>query len=372
VFHAREVPPASARVKPEANLAVGPAPAARPTRPLRPANTGGPSFGAGIRLLLLGGLLAGCEDTTTVLPAPQFGQNGQIQVDVRSPLGTEGFLSESLVWRSDGPWTLVERVNYRGVQGSETLRYSRLNPGELAAEYASLIGQLNGSPGLRLFGGNPSQGLEPICNPVLEPGSLPTTVTVTIRDDFRGESARWVRCARGTFSTITPGESGPDPEASRAITAAQLVRFFTLGEAFSPTYPGTLPYATLSQGEHSPALPDEPRTFVSMDGEAPAAFLEFWTAHAGADIPVPSVDWETEIVLLAAVGARDEAGDELRVTRVVPIGEATRVEVTERIPGDFCSPAAKRIHPFHLIVVPSVPLPIEFTPPRVERVPCGF
>jgi len=369
VIHATQVPPARGAVKPGIPEAWGRAvPGALPGA--LPGVLPGTRRVALPALLAL--LLSACEGTTTVLPTPHFGQIGEIQVDVRSPLDTIGSLTESLVWRSEGPWTLVERVNYRGNQGSETVRYSRLNPGELAGEYASLIRQLNETPGLRLFGGALPQGLEPVCNPILQPGSLPTTVTITIRDRFRGEAARWVRCARGTFFTITPGAAGPDPGAPRAVTAGQLVRFFTLGDGFGATYPGTVPYATLAQGEHSPARPEVSQVFVSTDGAPPEDFLGFWSAHAGSGTPVPEVDWAREIVLLAAVGERAEAGDEVKVTRVVPIGGATRVEITERVPGDFCSPAARRIHPFHLVVAPAVPLPIEFTPPRVERIPCGI
>jgi hypothetical protein len=292
-------------------------------------------------------------------------------VEVLSPLEGQGFLSETLVWSSQGPWTFVERVSYRGVQGSETLRYSRLNPGQLSREYASLVQQLNEAAGLRLFGGSVPDDLEPICNPGSGPSAFPTRVTLTIRDEARGEAIRWVRCARGTLFTMAPGESGPDAPASRVITAGQLTRFFTLGENALPTYPGTVPYATLEQGESSPARPTAPLVFVSETGAPPQAFRDFWTMHAGAGAALPTIDWASEIVLLVAVGEREEAGDVVEIRRIVPIGGSTRVEIVERVPGDFCSPAAKRIHPFHLVVAPAVPLPIEFAVPQLERVPCG-
>ncbi len=81
------------------------------------------------------------------------------------------------------------------------------------------------------------------------------------------------------------------------------------------------------------------------------------------------------MVLLVAVGARDEAGVEIRVRRILPlgVGNGTRVEVTERVPGDFCSPVARVTHPYQIVVIPSdgLHLPVEFTAPQLERIPCG-
>lgn len=318
--------------------------------------------------------LSGCEGRTSVLVPGRFGQVGHIQVDVVSRLdGGSGLLRESLRWRSDGAWVLAERVSYRGIQGSETLRRSRLNPGELAQEYSELIRQLNEAPGLRLLGGVVSEDLTPTCDPDL--GELPTLVQVTIHDELRDETRRWVRCAEGALlhpqNAIAPGEAGPDAQAARVITAAQLALFFTLGEQAEGTYTSTIAYGTLAQGEHSPALPTASRAFVSGDGQAPPEFRAFWSAHAGETAALPDVDWETEAVFLAAVGVREEAGDVVRVGRVLGLGSFTRVELVEQVPGNFCSPAAMRIHPFHLVVLPAVPIPVEFTVPRVERIPCG-
>jgi hypothetical protein len=303
-----------------------------------------------------------------------FGEVGYIQVDVVSRLDDDrGALAETLRWQSDGTWALAERVSYRGVPGSQTIRSSRLNPGELVREYASLIRQLNETPGLRLFGGAVSQALLPTCDPLI--GELPTRVAITISDEIRDEVSRWVRCAEGSLlhpeNAIAPGEAGPDAEAARVITAAQLTRFFTIGEAAESTYTSTIPYGTLDRGEHSAALPTGPRTFGSTTGIEPAEFSLFWEAHAGPGTPTPFVDWATELVLLAAVGERQEAGDLVLVRRVLGIGSFSRVEVVEQLPGNFCSPAAKRTYPYHLVVVPNIPVPVEYTSPQIERIPCG-
>ena len=324
--------------------------------------------------LLVTVVLLGCEGGTILLPAPPFGQLGQIQVEVRSLLPGEardGYLDEILIWASNGPWLLTERVSYEGNLGAEAMRASKLNPGELAREYRSLIQQLTQTQGLRLFGEAVPHELEPECG-----DPLPSTrVVFTIRDDLRDEVASWTRCAEGTLFTFEPGSAAPDAGASRVITAGQLTRFFTLGEASASTYSGTVPFAALEQGDDSPARAGAPRAFVSEDDVAPADFVQFWADHAGPAAPLPRVDWDVEVVLLIAVGLRREAGDVVRVRRVLPLGAAngTRVEVIERVTGDFCSPAAANIFPFQIVIVPAedLHLPIQFTQPQVERIPCG-
>ena len=315
-----------------------------------------------------------CDGDTILIPAAPFGQLGEVQVEVRSVLPGEarnGHLTEILIWASNGPWLLTERVSYEGNLGAETLRSSKLNPGELAQEYGSLIQQLSETQGLRLFGGAVPQELDPECG-----GSLPATqVVFTIRDDRRDEVATWTRCAEGTLFTFEPGSAAPDPGASRVVTAGQLARFFTLGESSASTYSGTIPFAALQQGDDSGAREEAPRAFASGDGEVPEDFARFWEDHAGPTASLPRVDWGSELVLLVAVGLRREAGDVVRVRRILPLGQAngTRVEVIERVPGDFCSPASVSLYPFQIVILPAddVHVPIEFTQPQLERIPCG-
>ncbi len=345
------------------------------------ARRGAPRAGGTLLVLLL---LAGCGDGAVDPSDRLFGEIGEIRIEVRSPLGlavglpgnTQGAYYETLRWTSNGAWTLAERVTYDGVLGSETVRRSRLNPGELRGEYRSLVEQLTTESPLRLLGDVP-QGLAPSCG-VGSALTLPTQITVSIHDEARDEVARWVRCSRGVLLSpnppdwIRPAIAGPDEGAARVVTAALLARTFTLGDTAPSTHAGTLPFSTLEQGEHSPAHPIEPRIFRSTQAGPPSAFVEFWEEHAGLDAPLPDVAWPQEMVVLAAVGLRNEAGDIVQITRVVNVGAAVRVEVLERVPGDFCSPASRAIHPYHLVIVPTVPLPAEFVAPRVERVPCGL
>ncbi len=351
----------------------GPHDRVKEERPHRPHPRCRPRRRVVLALLLTAGTGA-CEDGPTAMPPAAFGLGGEIRVDVHSPLvgaAGQGELHEILIWASNGPWLLTERVFYQGNLGAETLRSGKLNPGELAREYRSLIQQLNETRGLRLFGREVPQDLLPECTGVL---GL-TRVVFTIHDKARGEVASWTRCAEGTLFTFTPASAKPDPGASRIVTAGQLTRFFTLGEAVHSTYMGTIPFASLAAGVDSPARAESPRAFVSDDGTPPADFIEFWADHAGEDARLPQVDWGPEMVLLLAVGVRSEAGSLVRVRRVLPLGPATgtRVEVTERVPGDFCSPASASLYPFQLVILPgaNIHLPIDFTPVSVERVSCG-
>jgi hypothetical protein len=310
-------------------------------------------------------LLAACDGDTTEPGDLRFGQIGELQVEVLSPVGQgNGFLDEAFLWRSEGPWVLVERLSYEGRSGHETLRQPALNPGELAAEYASLIQELNGSPGLRLFSEDVPDHLDPACD-----GR--SRVILTIRDQARGEERRWRRCVDGTFFTATPGTAGPDPGAARVVTAARLARSFTLGEDARSSYLGSLPFATLDRGEDFPLRWDESRVFRSQGGAVPADWEEFWAQHAGPEVPPPSVSWDREMVLVAAMGKRHEAGESLAVRRVLPVDGGSRIELVRRVPGDFCSPAARETHPFHLVVAPRTAGPVLFDDPVLERIPCG-
>ncbi|MEX2530251.1 MAG: hypothetical protein WD960_05705 [Gemmatimonadota bacterium] len=319
---------------------------------------------AGALALVL--LLAGCGRDEILVGSLYFGQVGELQVDVRSAVGGGiGRLDETLLWRSEGPWVLVERLSYSGRHGDETIRRPTLNPGELTGEYASLVRQLNETPGLRLIGSGVSQDLDPDCGP------RGARVTVTLRDTAREESARWIRCAEGTLFSVGPGTAGPDGSAARVITAAQLTRFFTIGEEAGSSYLGTVPFATLARGEDSPAAPQGPRAYRSEDGEAPEEWLEFWAAHAGGETPPPHVDWSEEMVLLGAAGRSLEAGEGIKIRRILPIEGGSRVELIHRVPGNFCSPAATEAYPFHLVVAPRGDTNVLFNQPLVERVPCG-
>ncbi len=316
-------------------------------------------------LLLILASGSGCDGETTVLPAPIFAQEGELRADVEVPLmGGEGRLEGTLVWQSDGRWVLVERIYYRNVLGEEVVRRSRTNPGERAGEYATWVTQLNQTPGLRLPG-EVAQGGATTC----PEGAA--RVTFTMVDRFRGEVATWQRCASGNLFTVTPGSAGPDGGAARVVTAIQLTRSFTVGDAERSVFEGSVPFATLDRGIDAPSREEASRAFVSDDGAEPADWAEFWERHAGPGVAPPGIDWAHEVVFLATTGRRSEAGHQVRVRRVLPVGVSTQVQAVEEVPGDFCTPASLERYPFHLVRAPRGPLPVTFADLLPQRIACG-
>ncbi|TVP43438.1 MAG: hypothetical protein EA350_13645 [Gemmatimonadales bacterium] len=316
-------------------------------------------------MLVVVGATTGCEGDTTVLPSPLLAQIGELRADVEVPLaGGTGRLEGTLVWQSDGRWVMVERIYYRNQLGEEVVRRSRTNPGERAADYAGFVRQLNETPALRLPGEVVEGG----------PNSCPgaqARVTFAMVDDFRNQVSSWTRCASGNFFTLSTGAGSPEPGAVRIVTAVQLARSFTMGDAERSGFEGSIPFGTLDRGADSPAREPGSRAFVSLDGSVPGEWSSFWRRHAGAGVPEPEVDWASEMVLLATPGRRTEAGHGVGVRRVLPVGVATQVQAVETIPGDFCAPASLEGYPFHLVRAPLGPAPVNFADLLPQRFACG-
>lgn len=298
----------------------------------------------------------------------RFGQVGEVTVALEVPLAFKqgkGVLLQTLTWNSSGVWQIRESISYRTLPGDENLARSEGDPGE----YAYLISQLNEDPALKLFDD---------LIPVLPGGCLSgeTKVSLTIRDQPRNEQSTWIRCSEGTLGSLSTAYAGPDADAVRVIQSAILVRDFTVGRTFVSAYSGSVPFGTLDRGEDSGARLEEPRAFFStMEGSpnTPEGWVQFWRAHVNdPSAKPPVVDWANEVVLVAAVGKKSEAGDSVEVRRVLQTGDGTQVPLFERIPGDFCSPGARDHYPVHIVVAPRTLLPIRFSDLVTERVPCGL
>jgi hypothetical protein len=315
--------------------------------------------------------MPGCNgDNGTQPGATRYGQVGEIRVHLIAPMSFDaGELQQVLTWSSSGAWQLYESVSYKGNVGDETLMRSPLSPNAYAGSYASLITHLNETQGLMLFIPELNPDLEVEC------GVNQTRVMFRIRDESRDEETLWSRCAYGSMTTLVPAGAGPDAAAGRVIQAATLVREYTLeyppGSTFLSAYHGSVPFGTLARGEDSPEKLTDPLVFHTVLGESPvpAGWNAFWELH-GSGAP-PEIDWSAEMVLVAAVGERKEAGDSVEVRRVLPVDHGTQVKIVERVPGDFCSPAARSHFPYHVVVFPRVPLPITYAEIETERVPCG-
>jgi hypothetical protein len=316
--------------------------------------------------------IQGCsDDTGPPADSIRFGQIGEIEVAVVAPrvFGEgEGELQQILTWGSSGAWVLREIISYRGLVGDESVRRNEGDPRAYASGYASLIADLNESSGVELV-----ETVDPMEDLVCDP--IEARVTVTIWDELRQEERRWVRCARRTLGSLQTSEARPDLEAGRVIQAAILVRDFTQGANFESFYLGTVPFGTLDRSEDSGAQLDSSWVFLSVpegNPNPPTRWLSFWKDHN--ETPpneIPAVDWKTEMVLVAWVGLRREAGDSVEVRRILQTGQGTQVILKERVPGDFCSPAARDHYPVHIIVAPRTLEPIRFSEIEVERVSCG-
>ncbi len=305
-------------------------------------------------------LATGCDDTSPTTPGTsRFGQVGVVEMSLSAPLPLEsGRVEQQITWTSAGDWTLREEILYRDMSGDASSRELQGDRDVSAGVYAQWISQINESPGLDLFDGVVDSALDPDCPPSR------SRVTLRVTDDARGETMTWIRCAPGSLANLTPTGSGPDAAAARVINATVLLRDYTVGQTFESAYRGSLPFATLLRGEDAPIVFAEPTVFDTAE-----EFLDYWNAVSIE--PAPAVDFENETVILAAVGIRTEAGDSVEVRRVVPVEAGTIVEVVERVPGNFCSPASRLQAPFHLVVAPRISEPVRFTELRVERVPCG-
>lgn len=300
------------------------------------------------------------SDLTTNPGALRFGQIGGVRVELDAPLRLGvGTLHQALVWESSGEWTLEESISYRGLHGDQDTRANPGQAGLFAEGYASLITQLNDVPGQKLFIAELSQELDPPC------GQTRTRIRFEVRDDVKEEEASWTRCADGSLANLTTLDAGPDAAASRVVLAALLARNRTLGETFVSAYAGSVPFGTLERGDDTPSGLDTPTVILSRND-----WQSFWRSHAGEQEP-PAVDFAEEMVIVGTVGPREEAGDSVEVRRILQVDLGTLTEVYERVPGDFCSPAARTHAPYHIVVAPRTPPPIRFADVRVELVSCG-
>ncbi len=309
-------------------------------------------------VLALSALVGSCDDNGGVGPGVlRFGWVGDVTVELTVPLRLgAGELTQVITWSSNGFWTRREQISYRGLVGDET----RESVAAFGDAYARFITQVNETPGLVLIDLDelPS-GITAECGPTQ------TKITVAIYDDTRGQTRRWTQCADGSLSSLVPQGAGPEPAAARLVQAIIEARNATVGPDFLSAYHGSIPFGTLSRGEDTGAKPTAP--FVITD---PASWGAFWLDHAGSSDP-PSVDFGTEMVVVAAVGERGEAGDSVEVRRILQVGDGTLTHIFERVPGDFCSPIARKHYPFHIVVSPATPPPVRFAEIGLELVSCG-
>jgi hypothetical protein len=66
----------------------------------------------------------------------------------------------------------------------------------------------------------------------------------------------------------------------------------------------------------------------------------------------PAVDFNRDVVIVAAAGQRPTGGHEIAVTRVTQTQGGLTVEVVERAPGPNCMTTASLTQPVDIVIVP--------------------
>jgi hypothetical protein len=254
---------------------------------------------------------------------------------------------------------LEEKISYHGLEGDGASTRHIDDRAELALSYAGLINALNNKPPQSLFVQELSPDLFPECGETL------SRITLTIVDAARAETRTWIRCAAGTLGSLTPTGAGPDAAAARVVLAAVLIKDATLGIHWTSAYHGSVPFGTLDRGGDSKSSLRAPVTFIDV-----GVFTAFWAKHAPATAP-PSVDFTKDMVVVGILGSRAEAGDSVEVQRVLQVAEGSVIEVVERLPVAYCSPASRPHVPYHVVVAPRTPIPHRFADIRQEPVSCG-
>ncbi|MDE2874720.1 MAG: hypothetical protein OXQ93_04705 [Gemmatimonadota bacterium] len=324
-------------------------------------------------LTIIYGSMMGCDPMG---PGPdlRFGLDGQVRVTVEVPLqGGIGWQQQVLTWNSDGAWKLYEEIGYDSVLGDDNVMRNPGLPYLYAANYASLLQLAIDNAGTRLW--------EPP-DQVDDCGIGRSRVSILIRDNRHDEEKEWARCAfyANSLGDLSTEGFEPDDGAARVIQIALRARDFTLGEDFDQyAYTGSLPFATIERGAQSGIEFAEGMLVYRSpegadEGEEPDGWSAFWREHAGGERSPPEIDWARDMVAVASIGERDEAGHTVEVRRVLLIGDASRVtgskiEMVELVPGDYCTPARRFEWPYHIVVTPrGHPQPSYSL--RSVRVPC--
>lgn len=343
-------------------------------------------------------LLPACQDgggVTTPGNNVLFGLDGRIRMTFQglpSTLDTLGGIRQILTWESSGRWTFEEEISYRGVPGDRTVLAGPANA--TADGYSSLVVQIGTSGGdLDFVGDTLTLDGVPDCRGLVTGDLILPFVSLEfeVEDDIRTETRTWRLCTQtwlggdGADRRIRAVPDQP-PLSLEVAAAAEITRDRTLTRDFGSTYRDSSPYQTLDRADDSGFPLEGPLVFIDgerVGGGDVLSWDEFWAAHKGG--AVPAVDWSRDMVLVAAVGTRQELGDSIEVRRVIPAATNTVVEIAERIPGDFCSPLSREHRPVHIVATPRIrslsageaedgggeDRPVIFRDPVEERFSCG-
>ncbi len=139
--------------------------------------------------------------------------------------------------------------------------------------------------------------------------------------------------------------------------SSPLVDRTTFGSRVSVWLPPST--AVLVHGYDS-GLGDSARLVIS-DAQTWAIIWAQLTARSQPQPPLPTVDFGTERLLLAALGQRNTGGYDIRIDSLVRFEHGSVAYVTRRAPGPSCFTTQALTHPVEIVRVSPAPLePIAF------------
>ncbi|HYR07775.1 MAG TPA: protease complex subunit PrcB family protein, partial [Longimicrobium sp.] len=110
---------------------------------------------------------------------------------------------------------------------------------------------------------------------------------------------------------------------------------------------------------HNSGFGEQARLVVTGQAEWETAWRRVWEGHS--PVPAaPAVDFEREVVLVAAMGSRPNGGHHIQVKQAAAQADRVVVRVVETSPGKACFTTAAFTEPVDVVKLPRTPLPIEF------------
>lgn len=167
-------------------------------------------------------------------------------------------------------------------------------------------------------------------------------------------SGRTVRVAEGGDTTASePVSLAPQPEATEPTAAPAPQTPYAPDTAGAPAQ-GYAPYGNVRTleirriGQWTRTGIGEARRLVIKDANA---WAQFWSElGVGAQ---PAVDFNRDVVVVAAAGQRPTGGHEIAIDRVTQADGGLTVEVVERAPGPNCMTTASLTQPVDVVIVPA-------------------
>jgi hypothetical protein len=110
---------------------------------------------------------------------------------------------------------------------------------------------------------------------------------------------------------------------------------------------------------HDSGFGEQARLVVTSQAEWETAWRRVWHGHS--PVPAaPAVDFEREVVLVAAMGGRSSGGYQIQVEKAAAQADRVVARVIETSPGKGCFTTAAFSEPVDVVKLPRTPLPIEF------------